>query len=476
MAEAPSVVVGAPLPAATRDPGSFRDPSGFVYTRDGVLYRQVNASFAERWDALSGSGLLADLQVRGILVAHVEAPLEAAADPATAHAVIRPEPIPTISYPYEWSFGMLKDAALVTLDAQVAAAERGFTLRDATAFNVQFLGGRPILIDTLSFEPAEAGAPWIAYRQFCEHFLAPLALMAHRDVRLGLMLRDHVDGIPLDLASRLLPGRTRWNLGLGAHIHAHARAQGRYAGAGEEAAAATRKATVSTFRQQALIDSLRRTIGKLDWKPEGTEWADYAEHTSYGEAGTAVKDELVGRFLADAGGSVVWDLGANTGRYSRIAAGLGRQVVAWDIDPAAVERNYRQVRRDADERVLPLVLDLANPSPGVGWADEERRSVADRANADVVLALALVHHLAIGRNVPLSRIASYLARLAPNLVIEFVPKDDPMVRTLLATREDVFPDYTIEGFRAAFGEAWQIVDEAPVEGTPRVLFRMLRGQ
>jgi ribosomal protein L11 methylase PrmA len=228
------------------------------------------------------------------------------------------------------------------------------------------------------------------------------------------------------------------------------------------------------MRQAALLDSLRRTIQKLDWKPEGTEWADYAENTSYGAAGTVAKDELVGQFLADAGGERVWDLGANTGRFSRVAAGLGRDVVAWDIDPAAVERNYRHIRRDGEEQILPLVLDLANPSPGLGWADEERKSLAGRANADVVLALALVHHLAIGRNVPLERIAAYLATLAPNLIIEFVPKDDPMVRTLLATREDVFPDYTIEGFRAAFAEIWQIEDEAPVTDTPRSLFRMRR--
>src|SRR6476659_3184519 len=347
---------------AVRDPGSFRDPSGFVYRRDGVLYRQVNHSFADRWDDLAASGLLTELQSRGLLIPHEAAPIAAAADPDLAHAVIRPEPIPTISYPYEWSFGMLKDAALATLDTQVAAAERGFALRDATAYNVQFRRGRPILIDTLSFERPDPGTPWIAYRQFCEHFLAPLALMARRDVRLGLLLRDHVDGIPLDLAARLLPGRSRWNLGLGAHIHAHARAQGRYADAGTDAAAATKKATVSEFKQQALIDSLRRTIAKLEWTPEGTEWADYANNTSYGDAGTAAKEELVGRFLADAGSAVVWDLGANTGRYSRIAAGLGRDVVSWDIDPAAVERNYRQVRRDGDERILPLVLDLANPS------------------------------------------------------------------------------------------------------------------
>ena len=470
MAEAPA----APADA-TRDPGSYRDPSGFVYTRDGVLFRQVDLSFAARWDDLVASGLLADLQSRGILIGHEPADIGAAAEPATAHAVIRPERVPTISYPYEWSFGMLKDAALLTLDAQAAAAERGFTLRDATAYNVQFLRGRPILIDTLSFERAEPGAPWIAYRQFCEQFLAPLALMARRDVRLGLMLRDHVDGIPLDLAARLLPGRSRWNLGLGAHIHAHARAQKRYAGEGSEAAAATKKATVSEFRQQALLDSLRRTIGKLDWTPEGTEWADYADNTSYGEAGTAVKEDLVRRFLTDAAGTVVWDLGANTGRYSRIAAALGRDVVAWDIDPAAVERNYRQVRRDrrgADPAARPGSRE-PQPGPRLG-----RRGAAvgdrTRANADVVLALALVHHLAIGRNVPLGRISSYFARLAPRshhgVRAEGRPDGPHAARHPRGRLPRLHDRGLPERVRRDVGDRRR----GTGDGTPRTLFRLLR--
>lgn len=445
-----------------------------MFTRDGTLFRQVNASFAADWDDLVASGLLTVLQERGLMIGHEAAPIAAAAQPNLAHAVIKPELVEFVSYPYEWSFGMLRDAAMLTLEVQSVAFERGFTLRDATAYNVQFRRGRPILVDTLSFERNKPGAPWIAYRQFCEHFLAPLALMAQRDIRMGLLLRDFIDGIPLDLASRLLPGRTRWNLGLGPHIHAHANAQARFADRGSEAAAATRKASLSPLKQRALIDSLQRTIRKLDWTPAGTEWADYAEHTSYGDDATAVKDALVRRLLDDAGGDVIWDIGANTGRFSRIAADLGRRVVAWDVDPAATERHYRLIRRDGIERILPLVLDLANPSPGLGWAGHERRSLEERSNADVALALALVHHLAIGRNVPLDLIAAFFARLAPALVIEFVPKEDPMVSKLLATREDVFPDYTIDGFRAAFGRHFVIAEEVPVTGTTRMMFRMVR--
>lgn len=400
-------------------------------------------------------------------------PNEFAFDPATAHAVLRPELIEFVSYPYEWSFSQLKDAAILTLDAQVLAAQEGYTLRDATAYNVQFQRGRPILIDTLSFHRAEPGAPWSAYRQFCEHFLAPLALMAHRDVRAGLFLRANLDGIPLDLAARLLPGRTRLNLGLASHIHAHARAQAHYA----DPTATPRLASslrLSPFKQAALLDSLRRTVDGLHWEPRGTAWADYADRTSYGDQAATLKDDVVRSMLEAAGGSVVWDLGANTGRFSRIAAALGRHVIAWDVDPAATEIHYRAVRREAVDNVLPLLVDLAKPSPALGWELLERRSFLDRANADVVLALALIHHLAIARNVPLDRIADLLADLGGEVIIEFVPREDPMVQRLLATRNDIFTDYTIDGFRAAFAARFEIRREASIEGTARTIFHLQR--
>ena len=456
-----------------REPGSFRDPAGFVFRRDGVIHRQINTSFAARWEDLVASGLLERLQSAGTLIGHDVVPLDSAFEPRTAHAVLRPHPIDFISYPYEWSFGQMRDAALLTLDAQTQASEAGFTLRDASAYNVQFQGGRPILIDTLSFQRAEAEAPWSAYRQFCEHFLAPLALIAHRDARCRLMLRANLDGIPLDLAARLLPGRTRLNLGLGPHIHAHARAQRHYAHR-PDAAASTSSVRMSPLKQAALVDSLRRTIEGLRWEPTGTEWADYADNTSYSAEAADAKDAIVREMLEAAGGSVVWDVGANTGRFSRIAASLGRRVIAWDIDPAATETHYRTVRREGVTTVLPLLADIAQPSPALGWALAERRSMLDRADADVVLALALVHHLAIGRNVPLSHMAEVFARLGANLIVEFVPREDAMVQRLLATREDVFQGYTEEGFREAFGCFFDIRQVVPIEGTQRTMFRLQR--
>ena len=407
------------------------------------------------------------------MVAHEDVGAELAASEGAA-AVIRPERIGFISYPYEWCFSQLKEAALLTLELQSRALDAGMRLKDASAYNVQFSGGRPILIDTLSFERAPDTEAWPAYRQFCEHFLAPLALMAHRDVRCGLMLREFIDGIPLDLAVSLLPGRTRLNFGLLSHLRMHAGAQRRAArsvpGKGESTPSAR---TVSSTGQRALLDSLRRTVSGLRWEPSG-HWAEYATTTSYSDAATVSKGEIVREMLSLAGGTSAWDVGANTGVYSAMAVEAGYDVVAWDQDAGSVEAHWRRVRGGAQPRVLPLVLDLANPSPSLGWGLAERRSFLDRGEPDVAMGLALVHHLAIGNNVPLPGVARLFARMAPHAIVEFVPKEDPMVRHLLSSRRDIFDSYTIDGFRAAFSSEFETVRETPVADSPRTLFLLRR--
>ncbi|MGZ8563855.1 MAG: SAM-dependent methyltransferase, partial [Candidatus Limnocylindria bacterium] len=295
-----------------------------------------------------------------------------------------------------------------------------------------------------------------------------------RDARCGLMLRDHLDGIPLDLAAGLLPGRTRLNFGLLSHLHAHAGAQrraGREAAPPEGAARPSRK--ISATGQRALLDSLRRTVAALRWEPSGP-WADYATTTSYSETATTSKAGIVREMLAAVGGRTAWDLGANTGVYSAMAAEAGYRVVAWDQDAGSVEAHWRRVRGDGKPAILPLILDLANPSPAIGWALSERASFLERGEPDLILGLALVHHLAIGNNVPLPAVARLFARIAPHAIVEFVPKEDPMTRRLLAARRDIFDGYTLDGFRAAFGEALEIVREAPITDSPRTLFLLRR--
>lgn len=453
-----------------RDRASFRDNSGFVFFEGGDPYRHVGEAYAADWSALKGSGLIEELAGEGLLIPHEEVAFDAAEHPG-AIAIIRPEKVPFVSYPYEWSFSQLKNAALATLEIQKRALAKGLTLKDATAYNVQFIRRRPVFIDTLSFEVYREGTPWQAYRQFCRHFLAPLALRAKVHQDMGLLLRPELDGIPLDLASKALPFRTRFQPGLAMHLHMHAQAENRLSsGSGKPA----REAKMSKIGLFGLVDSLRRTVEGFQWNPSGTVWADYYQDTNYSPTAMEAKRRLVAEFIG-AGPDrprMVWDLGANTGEFSEIAAEAAQHVVAFDIDPAAVERNY--LKPDARPNVLPLIQDLTNPSPGLGWAHEERSSLAGRANADHVLALALIHHLAIGNNVPLDRIAEYFSRLAPRLVIEFVPKEDSQVQRLLSSRKDIFDRYSRAAFEEDFARYYRVLRTEPIPDSKRTLYLMER--
>jgi ribosomal protein L11 methylase PrmA len=449
---------------------SFRDPSGFLFVEDGVLYRQVNRVYQPDYDLLMRSGLYDKLTKAHKLIPHQEVD-QAPAEPDLIYRVIQPERVAFISYPYEWSFGQLKDAALATLSIQKTALEYGLSLKDASAYNIQFHRGRPVLIDSLSFQAYQEGEPWIAYRQFCQHFLAPLALMAYVDVRLGQMLRTYVDGIPLDLASKLLPLRTRLQFGLTAHIHLHATAQ-KNATSGDapvqSPAAAGRRMTKQGLI--GLVESLAGVVRKLSWKPKGTAWGDYYDATNYSSAAFENKKQLVRGFLERAKPGLVWDLGANTGVFSRLAAEMGAMTVSADYDEAAVEKNYHEMRKEKQANLLPLVLDLTNPSPAIGWQNQERDSFVQRGPADAVMALALVHHLAIANNVPLPDLAAFFAAIGRWLIVEFIPKSDSQVQRLLASRNDIFPDYTPEGFERAFCECFTLHERVPVEGSQRIMY------
>jgi hypothetical protein len=458
---------------------SFRDPSGFVFVHEGTIYRQVQTAYQGEYDHLMRSGLYESLTREGLLVQHDEVDLANSVSPGR-YVVLRPDPIPFISYPYEWCFSQLQDAAMLTLRIQKTALEFGMSLKDASAYNVQFLGGRPIFIDTLSFESNEEGRPWAAYRQFCQHFLAPLALMCHTDIRLSTLLRTYLDGIPLDLAGSLLPGITKLQPGLLTHIHVHGAAQKRYANepvASSSASPARPAKSGPKMGKTALlglIDSLETTIRKLSWKPYGTTWADYYANNNYSGPAMESKRRIVADMLdgIQPAPRTAWDLGANTGLFSRLASERGAQTVAWDIDPAAVEKNYLDCRTSGESDLLPLLQDLTNPSPDLGWALLERKSLVNRGPADVVMALALVHHLAIGNNVPLGRIAAFFRQLGEQLIIEFVPKSDSQVQRLLASREDIFPGYTQEGFEQEFAACFGISRKINVPDSERTLYLM----
>ena len=417
------------------------------------------------------SGLYEALVNDELLIPHQEVDIEGAR-PDRAYKIIKPELIPFISYPYEWSFTQLKNAALTTLQVQKKALDFGMSLKDCSAYNIQFRQCKPVLIESLSFEIYRQGEPWVAYRQFCQHFLAPLALMSYKDIRLNQLLRIYIDGIPLDLASSLLKFRTYFRFSLLSHIHLHAKSQKYYADRAVNKS--SRKITKLSF--QGLIDNLESTVKKLSWEPKHTEWAHYYEETNYSPDALQHKKEVIKEFMEAINPKSVWDLGANVGIFSRIAGNKGIQTLSFDIDPAAVEKNYLECLKSGEKNILPLLIDLTNPSHSTGWENSERMSLLERGPADMAFALALIHHLAISNNLPISRIADFFDRICNFLIIEFVPKSDSQVQRLLLTRKDIFPDYNQQIFENEFKRYFNIKDSSEIRDSERILYLMQKKQ
>lgn len=453
---------------------SFRDPSGFLFrdSENGKLYRQVNQFYKADYDLLLDTGLYKALTEKQYLITHREVDIDPP-KPAIAYKILEPENLDFISYPYEWSFNQLKDAALLTLYIQRRALKFGMSLKDASAYNIQFFNGKPIFIDTLSFEKYEEGKPWVAYRQFCQHFIAPLALMAKVDISLNQLLRTNIDGIPLYLASKLLPMSTRLKMNLVMHIHMHAFAQRRFAD--QVIQEKEKKVNLKKRSLEVLIENLISTVKSLPWKPTGTEWGDYYSDTNYSKSAFSEKREIIRDLILKVKPNTVWDLGANTGFFSQVAVETGAKVVSFDLDPAAVDKNYQYCRSHEIQNLLPLLLDLSNPSPALGWAHNERMSFLERGPADLVLALALIHHLAISNNVPLMKQAEFFRNCGRWLIIEFIPKEDSQIQRLLASREDIFTDFNQSEFETAFSSFFTILEKIKISDSKRMIYLMEAG-
>ena len=450
---------------------SFRDPAGFIFEHGGKVYRQINHAGAEDYEHFIKSGLYQKLVDKKLLISHSEvADTKKFGSHKKRYKVIKPELVPFISYPYEWTFHQLKDAALLTLEVQKIALEHGMILKDASAYNIQFIGRRPVFIDTLSFWRYREGDPWEGYKQFSEHFIAPLALCAYASPDILPSLRVFLDGIPLNLAAKLLPPKTRLKGGLLAHIYLHSSSQKRYDKLDESKKAVNKTRKVSTLALNGLMGSLEKTIKRLKLSKRDTQWGEYYTFTNYSDNSFEDKKKVVKQLLQKVEPKTVWDLGANDGTFSNIAADLGAYTIAFDVDAKAVEQNY--AHKDArDSLLLPLVQDLSNPSPSLGWAHAERHSLEGRGPADVVMSLALIHHLAITNHSPFSQVAGFFARISKHLIIEFVPKGDSKVELLLsAFSRNKFEGYTEENFETAFAKHFKLIEKKPVKGSKRVIY------
>jgi ribosomal protein L11 methylase PrmA len=448
---------------------SFRDPSGFLFYEEGTLLRQVNQSYKIDYDLLMSSGLYQKLVERSLLIPHEEIPGHKG-QTASVYKVLKPEVVSFISYPYEWSFSQLKDAALTTLEIQKIALRHGMTLKDATAYNIQFHKGKPVFIDTLSFEKYQEGKPWVAYKQFCQHFLAPLALMSYTDIRLNQLLKLYMDGVPLDLTSRLLPFKTKLNFSALMHLHLHAKTQTKY----ESKGTAGRDVKIKLTNLQALIESLISMVRNFKLVKQNTEWGEYYTFTNYTDSSFTHKKKIIDGYIKEINPVTLWDLGANTGEFTMLACEQGVNCIAFDIDPLAVEANYRRIRQEKIQNMLPLVMDLTNPSPAIGWSNDERMGFKERPLPEAVMALALIHHLAISNNLPFEKIARFLSELSENLIIEFVPKSDSQVKKLLESRKDIFGTYDEDSFVKDFEVFYNIMAKEKVIDSERTVYRMKR--
>jgi hypothetical protein len=450
---------------------SFRDPAGFIFEHNGQIYRQINYAGADDYEHFISSGLYQKLIDAKLLIPHKEIKdTKKFSSHKKRYKIIQPELVPFISYPYEWTFHQLKDAALLTLQVQKIALEYGMILKDSSAYNVQFVGKRPVFIDTLSFWRHKPGDPWEGYKQFCEHFVAPLAICAYASPDIMPTLRVFLDGIPLRLATKLLPPRTRMRVGLMSHIYLHSSSQNRYERLDESKKRSTKTRKVSPMALNGLLSSLENTVKKLKLSKRDTQWGDYYTFTNYSDNSFEEKKMIVKQLLTQVKPKTVWDMGANDGTFSNIAADLGAYTLAFDIDAKAVEQNYG-LHDKRDNLILPLVQDLSNPSPSLGWAHAERHSLEGRGPADVTMSLALIHHLAISNHAPFSQIASFFARISKHLIIEFVPKGDSKVELLLSSfSRNKFEGYSQENFEAAFSKYFKQIEKKPVKGSKRVIY------
>ena len=443
--------------------GSFRDPSGSVFINGGTIQRSIYEPGVKDFEAARELGIYDRLIKAGLLINHNEVEKNGSYPNGTVYSLTHPR-LPFVSYPWEWCFSMHKDAALIHMDMMEMLLPQGFWLRDASAFNIQYDGQKLRFIDTLSIGEKIPDSPWVAYGQFCSHFLAPLVMAAYCDIRTLSLWRNFIDGFPLDLALKTLPLVRRYKPGILMHLTMHAHAQNtadKKENIGE--LKSVKSVKISDRGLMGVMRSLRKTIEGISWKRYSKVWEDYGDIRSYSSDDVSAKIDFVNKAVRKLKPKMVWDLGANTGEFSIIAASNGAFVVSIDSDPACTENFYQRILAEGLDNILPLTMDLANPSPGLGWDSAERMGLSDRGPADLILSLALIHHLVFSCCIPLPLIAEWFGRLGKHLLVEFVPTSDPMVKKLLLNRGEDHLPYGMKIFRSSFESIFDFLDQTDLQ-------------
>jgi hypothetical protein len=438
----------------TPEPASFRDPEArVVYSAEGEVLRELSQRGREDWSALESAPFCSLALDYGRIVA----------TEAIEPGVLRHERLQFVSYPYEWPFEMLRDAALLQLELLDEALAEGFVLKDGSPYNVQWRGTQPVFVDVGSFERLREGEPWAGYRQFCALFLYPLMLQAYRGIAPQPWLRGSLEGIEPSQARALLP---RFRRGVLTHVVLHDRLEAKHADRQRDVRSELKAAGFKKELIQANVKRLRKLVKRLSPKRGRSEWAGYREAAPYTDEDAGRKEQ----FVREAGSArLAWDLGANDGRFSRALD--AEYVLAVDGDERVVAELYATLKAEGSKTILPLVVDLADASPARGWRGVERQRLEQRGRPDLVLCLALVHHLAIGRNVPFTELVAWLRSLGARLVIEFADRDDPMVSRLLAAkREETHSSYGREQFELALADGFDVERREELGSGTRTLY------
>jgi SAM-dependent methyltransferase len=452
------------------DPGSFRDRDSKVLYDDRGVLRGLSERGLADWRALESSALYSRFSESGQLVGSELIDADSSERNGWA-ALLRHERVPFVSYPYEWTFSMLKDAALLQLDLTLAALDEQLMLKDGSPYNVQWHGTKPVFIDVGSFERLRPGEPWVAYRQFCMLFLFPLLLESYRGLSFQPLLRGSLEGIEPDACRRMLRLRDLIRPGVLSNVVVHSRLQ---RANGDRGRGMRRELEAAGFSAQVIrtnVTRLRKLVSGLQPASVESSWSEYGSSNTYSSDETELKTEVVRQIACALKPELVWDIGCNDGRFSRIVAQHAKYTLALDADRATVERLYRLLAVDGVDSILPLVVDVADPSPALGWRNVERKTLPERGRPDLILCLALVHHLSITRNVPLGSVVQWLRSLDSAALIEFPDRDDPMVQRLLeAKRDGTHDDYTRDNFEQLLAEQFTVETSTAVSPTRTIYF------
>lgn len=455
--------------------GSFRDRNGRVFYINDKIYRcLLNDKACSDWKALSSTTFFSRSVADGKLVHTEQSDIDVRQVDSlcsqNCELILEHQMIPFISYPYEWSFSMLRDAALLQLELLLAALQEDMVIKDSSAFNVQWIGSNPVFIDVLSFEALKTGEPWVGYRQFCQLFLYPLFLQAYKNIPFQPWLRGSIDGLEPKQVNNLMSLRDMIRPGVFTNVYLQSKMEHLYGGTKRDVKTDLKKAGFNKALIQSNVSRMQKLVKRLEWKNGKSQWSDYVNTHSYTDSDHQQKIDFIKQVVRSRHRALAWDIGCNTGSFSRIVSENTDHVIAIDSDQLSVDKLYRSLKKENNRKILPLYINIADYSPDLGWRGLERKALTRRGKPELTLCLALIHHVVIGANIPLREFILWLRDLDTCLVIEFITKDDPMVMTLLKNKEDHYTDYDIEYFEQCLSESFNIERREVLNSGTRSLF------